>query len=341
MKVTQPCLTVIIPVYNSEKYLHECIDSIIKQTLKNIEIICVNDGSKDTSLKIIEEYSTQDPRIVIINKANGGLSSARNAGVKIATGEYIGFVDSDDWVDSDFYEKLFVIAKNNAADMAMANFVQFYDSGRESEKVSWIGEIINDIITDIVVDVSDRKKIINTNSVCNKLFSKSFLLKNKFLFYEGLFWEDNPFTIMTVIKANKTCIIRDSFYHNRKHSQSITGMASSDRKSFDIFLIMDKLKLFFDFEMPNLSEEYPYYFQELIYKFYFVHLNSRIHPVYEKEYFLKVQKEFKKIYFEESVFLKKQYLNIKIIRDYNYCFFFVIFGIKKRIVRFLQLLLRR
>ena len=187
MKVTQPCLTVIIPVYNSEKYLHQCIDSIIKQTLKNIEIICVNDGSIDKSLQILEEYRTQDTRIVIINKANGGLSSARNAGMHIASGEYIGFVDSDDWVDSDFYEKLFVFAKNNAADMAMANFVQFFDSGQQSEKVSWIGEIINDIITDIVVDASDRKKVINTNSVCNKLFSKSFLLKHKFLFYDGLF----------------------------------------------------------------------------------------------------------------------------------------------------------
>ena len=103
-------VSVIVPVYNCEKYLKKCLDSLVNQTLKDIEIICVNDGSTDNSGRILEEYT--DSRIKIITKENGGLSSARNAGIAVAKGEYLGFVDSDDWVDLDFYEKLYNTAKN-------------------------------------------------------------------------------------------------------------------------------------------------------------------------------------------------------------------------------------
>lgn len=99
-----PKLSVIVPVYNVEKYLKECINSIINQTLKDIEIICVNDGSTDNSLKILEELSQLDNRIKIINKENGGLASARNAGMKVASGEYYTFIDSDDFIDTNAYE---------------------------------------------------------------------------------------------------------------------------------------------------------------------------------------------------------------------------------------------
>ena len=100
----QPKVSVIIPVYNVEKYLRQCLDSVVNQTLKDIEIICIDDGSTDNSLNILKEYAQKDNRIKIISKKNGGLSSARNAGLKFATGEFVGFVDSDDYIERETYE---------------------------------------------------------------------------------------------------------------------------------------------------------------------------------------------------------------------------------------------
>lgn len=104
MKYEKDKITVIIPVYNVENYLERCLKSILYNTYTNLEIICVNDGSTDNSKKILESYSKRDKRVVVINKKNAGVSSARNAGIKIATGEYIAFVDSDDWIHEKYFE---------------------------------------------------------------------------------------------------------------------------------------------------------------------------------------------------------------------------------------------
>ena len=109
--------SVIVPVYNVEEYLPSCIESVLNQTFSDFELILVNDGSPDNSLSILEEYAVKDERIKIINKENGGLSSARNCAIPLAQGEYIGFVDSDDWIDLDFYEKLYNTAKKYKAEI--------------------------------------------------------------------------------------------------------------------------------------------------------------------------------------------------------------------------------
>ena len=126
-QVLTPKISVIIPCYNVEKYLRECLDSVVNQTLKDIEIICVNDGSTDGTQKILEEYAQKDDRILLINKPNGGLSLARNTGMEKMRGEYVAFLDSDDWVDLDFYEKLYNAAKQNGADSAIGCTVYFLD----------------------------------------------------------------------------------------------------------------------------------------------------------------------------------------------------------------------
>lgn len=119
-----PKVSVIVPVYNVEKYLEKCLETLISQTLKDIEIICINDGSKDSSLNILKKYALNDERIKIIDKHNEGLSAARNDGLNAATGEYIGYVDSDDWVDLNFYEKLYNAAKKYNAEAACANIIR-------------------------------------------------------------------------------------------------------------------------------------------------------------------------------------------------------------------------
>ena len=115
-----PKISVIIPVYNVERFLKKCLESVINQTLSDLEIICINDGSTDKSLSILNSFAQKDNRIIVINQDNQGQSCARNAGLSIATGKYIGFVDSDDWIDLDFYEKLYNTAKKYNADIAAA-----------------------------------------------------------------------------------------------------------------------------------------------------------------------------------------------------------------------------
>lgn len=121
-------ISIIIPVYNVEKYLGKCIESIINQTYNNLEIILVNDGSKDGSKDICEAYKKKDKRIIVVNKENGGLSDARNSGIKIAKGKYIGFVDSDDYIDKDMYKVLYNDIVSNEADIAICNYKKIYEN---------------------------------------------------------------------------------------------------------------------------------------------------------------------------------------------------------------------
>ena len=119
-------VSIIVPVYNCAQFLNRCMDSLVNQTLKDIEIICINDGSTDNSPEILQEYAAKDSRIKIINKENGGLSSARNRGLAAAQGEYLGFVDSDDWVDLDFFEKLYNAAKKYDTDIATGGIIRLH-----------------------------------------------------------------------------------------------------------------------------------------------------------------------------------------------------------------------
>ena len=115
-------ISVIVPVFNAEKYLKMCLNSLVSQTLKNIEIICIDDGSTDNSLAILDKFKSKDDRIKIIKQKNYGVSMARNNGISEAQGEYIGFVDADDWVDKDFFEKLYNAAQKYNADIATAGY---------------------------------------------------------------------------------------------------------------------------------------------------------------------------------------------------------------------------
>lgn len=123
-------ISVIVPVYNTEKYIKKCIRSIIEQTLKEIEIIIVNDGSKDKSLEIIKDLMKQDRRIKLINKENEGVSSARNSGIKMAKGKYIQFIDSDDWIEKEFLEKMYDFAEKENVDIVVSDYYEDYSNGK-------------------------------------------------------------------------------------------------------------------------------------------------------------------------------------------------------------------
>ncbi|WP_338778803.1 glycosyltransferase [Metabacillus sp. FJAT-52054] len=211
----QPLLSIIVPVYNVEKYLAKCLDSIIDQTYSNLEIIVVNDGSKDKSKLICNDYALKDKRINVIHKENGGLSSARNTGLEIATGKYIGFVDSDDWIDSDMYETLLSSATKFNSDIVECN-VRYVYKNKIEENVS--GEtIVCDNKAALSYFLSDYKYF--KPMVCNKIFHRNIFKSLRFK--EGYIHEDGFFTYKALYKAEKvvyTAVAKYNYLQNRDGS---------------------------------------------------------------------------------------------------------------------------
>lgn len=211
-----PSISVIVPVYNVEKYLKRCLDSLINQTLKNIEIICINDGSNDNSIKILEEYTQKDDRIIILSQENAGLSAARNSGMEIAKGEYIGFVDSDDWVDLDFYEKLYYAAKNNDCDIAVADFIREHPTKKKKR--------LNITKEEIFEKPEDKYMICKTyreGCVWNKIYRTEFLKRIDLKFVVGMYYEDRDFTARSLFYSDKLITVPNTYYRYFVNPKSI------------------------------------------------------------------------------------------------------------------------
>lgn len=205
-------LSIIIPVYNVEKFLPQCLDSVINQTLKDIEIICVNDGSTDKSLEILTAYARNDKRIKIYNQENQGQSAARNLAISHASGEYLGFVDSDDWVDLDYFEKLYNAAKQFDADIACAGFRRcdkFKKTIRKSFKE-----------VKVYTDINEKVKLDNlpeNNYVWNKIYKRS---KWDFVFPTGRYFEDVAILIKILYKLGTMVTVPKTYYNYRKNPKS-------------------------------------------------------------------------------------------------------------------------
>lgn len=208
-------VSVIVPVYNTEKFLQRCLDSLSDQTLKDIEIICINDGSTDNSLKILENNAQKDKRIKIVNQENKKQGAARNAGMQIATGEYIGFIDSDDWVDLTYFEKLFKTAKEYDSDIALATNVRI---GKNKFKKRLNLESVKKY-----TELQDKLDICHQwRNECptNKIYRKSYLDANNIQWPEGIYCEDKLFTIKAVYFANSIVTVPDVYYYYFENPKS-------------------------------------------------------------------------------------------------------------------------
>ncbi len=211
-----PKVSVIIPVYNVEKYLRQCLDSVINQTLQDIEIICINDGSTDGSAAILEEYANKDNRIKIITQENQGLSIARNNGMKIATGEYIAFVDSDDYIVIDSIENMYNNAIKTEAHIVVAKSFAFAEDNSEKTKKRTIkkNRYLNKNEFHGIYNVTmDNYSYIISDCPCvawSKLFSRKFLQDNNLKFIDkNIFHEDNGFWIKVCACFPKIMFITD------------------------------------------------------------------------------------------------------------------------------------
>lgn len=211
-------VSVIIPVYNVEKYISRCLDSVVNQTLKDIEIICVNDGSTDNSAKIAQQYAATDKRISIINQENKGLSAARNTGMKFTTGKYISFIDSDDWIDPDFFEKLYNAAESCEADAACAEIKRPHDSGKNPYKLKFDKQ-------SVLSSVSDKYNVLEIPRKCyvwNKIYLKKEIERQNLHFIEGMMFEDVYFTTRYLYNCKKIITVPGVCYHYWANPKSIS-----------------------------------------------------------------------------------------------------------------------
>lgn len=231
-------ISVIVPIYNVEKYLKKCLDTIINQTLKEIEIICINDGSTDKSRKILEQYLKKDSRIIVIDKNNGGLSSARNAGMKIAKGEYIGFVDSDDWIDETMFEKLYNNAKENDSQMSICGVHKYDDKAKQmlyDDPYFTLGYFDESFDNRCFNHYETSGFIMDLCVMAwNKIYKRSFLEENKAVFPEGLIFEDGPFFFSIYFKMDRVSIVREFLYYYRINRVN-SIIQKGDRNFINIF----------------------------------------------------------------------------------------------------------
>ena len=235
-------ISVIISIYNVEKYLRECLDSVINQTLKNIEIICVNDGSTDNSSEILKEYAVKDKRIIIIEQKNQGLSCSRNNAMKIAKGEYIQFLDSDDYLKSDTLEKLYNFANKNDLELCSFSGYNFIDGENELlENKYWDFDFLPTDFNCDHFNYKDCFDFINKLPVssCLTIYKNAFIKKHQFEFPKGLCFEDNVFYSKALLSAQRCGILKEKLYYRRIHGNSITQ--NWDKHFNDYIKIVDIL----------------------------------------------------------------------------------------------------
>lgn len=230
-------VSIIIPVYNVDKYIEKCLKSLIAQTLRQIEIICVNDGSTDNSLKILNYYKEKDSRIKVINQNNAGPGKSRNVGIKLAKGDFIGFVDGDDWVDKNYFEKLYNAAIQYNCDIAAGDF---YRQGKfiRSQKLKYKN-------IKAFYEPAEKMKqafIPKHNYVWNKIYKREALLSMPFP--ENCYYEDMRWLIKVIYYLNGFVTVPNVFYYYRKNQGSIVTQKSAkhqlDRKIAD-----DEIQKFF------------------------------------------------------------------------------------------------
>lgn len=253
-------LSIIVPVYNVEKYLPKCLESLIKQTLNDIEIICVNDGSMDNSLAILKEFASRDSRIRIIDNQHQGVAKTRNTGIEQSTGEYIGFVDSDDYIDIDFFEKLYNSATKSNSDIAIAsilkhkNFFNIYNAKYTKEETA--------------ITIQDKIKLCEDKKhfffyAWNKIYHSGFIKENNIKFSEGQIYEDVMFAIKALYYSNKIISVYGTKYHYIEHENSLTKYKDkTGEKEQDLVKAYSELQEFCNSKNIEIPERLNYYTKE-------------------------------------------------------------------------------
>lgn len=281
-----PLLTIAVAVYNTEKYLKDCMDSVVNQTYQNLEIICVNDCSTDNSLEILEEYAIKDKRIKIINnEKNLGLGVTRNVGMDAAHGEYILFIDSDDWLDLTACEKLISKAKENNSDVV---FYSIYVISGDKKRVR---KQFCDV--SYPLSLEDRKTLLRYGAeTWSRLLKLEFMKKKRIGFPTFHFMEDQKPHWMMCLLAEKVAFVSECLYYYRIHSEQLTQC--TDRRRMLVIDVFDDIeeylreeKIYSFYRMKLLRRKYGHYFSTFF----------KIEVQFREEFLRKIKVSFSDVFF--------------------------------------------
>ncbi|WP_086289644.1 glycosyltransferase family 2 protein [Campylobacter devanensis] len=296
--MSNPKVSIIIPVYNVEKYLRECLDSVINQTLKDIAIICINDGSTDSSLEILKEYAKNDSRIHIVDKINGGLGAARNSGIKYLIDsninpKYIYFADSDDWLDIQALEKLYNKSQESNSDICIMEVARYIEATNKIDKKDpWYTNKCYKIRKNDVCSFDEIKSVLFSSccmAYCH-LYSYEFLInylwKNEEFYPQNLLFEDIYPHIKSLILAKRIAFLDEALYYYRIREGSIMTSSAKSKRTFDIFKTFDLIENFLIEQ--NLMDELKIDF----YSFICGAIDSKLSLTNYKEEFIRTSKYY-------------------------------------------------
>lgn len=247
-RMAEPLVTIVVPVYKVEKYLNECVDSILRQSYKNFELILVDDGSPDNCGKICEEYKSRFFNIQVIHKENGGLSDARNAGIRVAKGEYITFVDSDDYISDDYLEKLVSAAVANDADFVQGNYTRSGFTGDAPKEVK------------VFEPEEAFRKLLTWDTVTVYAWAKLYRLRlfKNIEYPVGRLNEDCCTTYKLVLRSNKVVCIENEIYYYRVTPNSILT-SKFNVKRFDLWKVPEEIEQYLGSRSNEYRTELDYY----------------------------------------------------------------------------------
>lgn len=288
-----PKVSVLVPIFNVEKYLSKCLESLIIQTLKDLEIICINDGSTDNSLEIVNEYAKQDSRIKVINKANSGYGDSMNKGLEIATGEYIGIVESDDFVKDTMFEELYNIAIENDLDIVKSDFYYYTAKNNLSRQA---GKIKKNI--DKVFSAKDDLSILKLMpTIWSAIYRRNFLEENniKFLSTSGASYQDTSFAFKALLSAQRVMFTDKAYLYYRQDNEN-----SSVKSKNKVYAICDEWEEITNYlnrkpELKSLANDIKLAIQFNSYVWNAIRIDGN----YRDEFILKFKNTFK-FYFDNG-----------------------------------------
>ncbi|MHB8129138.1 MAG: glycosyltransferase family 2 protein [Mobilitalea sp.] len=316
-------VSIIIPIYNVELYLDECLDSIINQSLQDIEIICVNDGSTDSCLDILTEYAQKDKRIVIINKKNTGYGHSMNIGISHATGDYIGIVESDDFVELSMFERLYIEAINNKVEVVKSNYFEYRTL--EGIQECFYENLVHCQYNKVFKPIDDLKIFYVICSIWSGIYERNFLINNKIHFLEtpGASYQDTSFAFQVWLSAKKVYLVKDAFVHYRMDNTG-SSMNKLD-KTLYLFNQFEKIECLLNLQNPKNDKliklaifikyrTYKYFYNILSAnikcKFY-LHVLEEAKSDYEKGLLSSI--DFENIEWEEEHIINSQFNVVRIL----------------------------
>lgn len=303
-----PKISVIIPVYNVEKYLEQSLNSVLNQTLSDIEIICVNDGSSDSSLDILNEYASKDSRIKVISQENQGPGVARNNGIEIATGDYLMFLDPDDWYELDACEVAYNQISKNKNDVVVFNFSRFYEETETySDDESWrIAPFKNDF-ENPHIELKNIKNYMRNAFTWTQIYSRRFIIENNIRYAQQKLGEDVLFFVKSLVLANNISVIQKPLYVYRERLTSISF--TYEKYWMDLFNVRYQCLT----EIEKLSNKFDYIYTYLAYSIrsltYWHGVVKKNKSKIAKDFYNELQKYYKKIAAEYNVNEFKSWIN--------------------------------